>query len=468
MRLPSIAAVVSLGLALASPCAAQSLTTLLSTGAPANRVDIVFLGDGYTADDLEAGAYTDDVEAYLGYLFGDAMGDPFGRYANFFNVHLVEVVSNESGADQPPNGVFRDTALDATYFSSGIERLLTVNSSKANTARNAALSGTGVSADMQYVVVNDTKYGGAGGQYAVFAGGNLRASELALHEVAHSFSNLADEYFTDGTTYAGGEPRERNATTDPSGAKWSHWIGFDDPRGANLDIGVFEGGRYYEEGLYRPSNNSKMRSLNQAFDAVSREKIILDIYSYVDPIDDYLPNDQSLIDPAALWIDVVDPAVIGVEWFVDGVLSTVDHGEVFDPIAEGLGVGVWSIEARAYDLALDATGDGSLLDLVRRDLQELEQRVAWSIELSVPTPVTGDYNGDGFVDAADYDVWRQAFGDTGPSPADGNADSLVDAADYTVWRDALAAAGLTPVPEPGGLWLCLMAATLLPTRRGSV
>ena len=74
----------------------------------------------------------------------------------------------------------------------------------------------------------------------------------------------------------------------------------------------------------------------------------------------------------------------------------------------------------------------------------------------------GDYNGDGQVNAADYDVWRAAFG-TNNLSADGNRDGIIDAADYVAWRDnfdvdadAHSALNLS-VPEPFSASLLLMA-----------
>jgi len=72
----------------------------------------------------------------------------------------------------------------------------------------------------------------------------------------------------------------------------------------------------------------------------------------------------------------------------------------------------------------------------------------------------GDYNQDGVVDLADYNLWRSSFGTTGAElEADGNNDGVVDAADFTIWRDHLpnpaAAAGLAAVPEPGAALLLL-------------
>jgi hypothetical protein len=82
--------------------------------------------------------------------------------------------------------------------------------------------------------------------------------------------------------------------------------------------------------------------------------------------------------------------------------------------------------------------------------------------------VTGDYNGNGTVDAADYVVWRNSVDATGSNlPADGNGDQVVNHDDYVVWRSNFgktasgnAAAAVTPsgVPEPAGLALGMLAA----------
>ncbi len=73
----------------------------------------------------------------------------------------------------------------------------------------------------------------------------------------------------------------------------------------------------------------------------------------------------------------------------------------------------------------------------------------------------GDYNGDGTVDAADYTVWRNSFGQTGSGlAADGDGNGIVDNGDYDVWRlyfgttSGSGAAG-AQVPEPSALLLLL-------------
>ncbi len=72
--------------------------------------------------------------------------------------------------------------------------------------------------------------------------------------------------------------------------------------------------------------------------------------------------------------------------------------------------------------------------------------------------LAGDYNRDGAVTQADYEVWRSTYG-SGDLSADGNGDGVVDAADYTVWRDrfAIAMANSVATPEPTGAALVLLA-----------
>jgi hypothetical protein len=85
--------------------------------------------------------------------------------------------------------------------------------------------------------------------------------------------------------------------------------------------------------------------------------------------------------------------------------------------------------------------------------------------------VTGDYNGIGVVDAADYTVWRDTVGSTTNFAADGNNDHHIDQADYDWWVGKFAAAGSassTPastVPEPNTILLAGVALLFLPRLR---
>jgi hypothetical protein len=320
---------------------------------------------------------------------------------------------------------------------------------------------------MDLTVVNSTKYGGSGGSWAVFAGGNSSAHEIALHELGHSFSHLADEYADLSGAYTGNEPSEPNATKSATGAKWSHWIGFDDPRGSNLDINVFQGAKRYPTGVYRPSLNSKMRTLGQPFDAVSRETFILDIYDFVKPLDGWLANSAPVTN-GQFWVDAVDTVVQAVEWYVDGSLIAAATDEAFDTASLGLTPGDHTVRARVYDRVLDHVQDGGLLDLVRKDLSRLEQSVTWT--LSIVAPLPGDFNADGAVDDLDLAAWSTHYGQSTASPAqgDGDADGDVDGDDFLIWQRGVGvgpAGNAQSIPEPGSLSLALLAVAYAARRR---
>ena len=367
-------------------CFSQTLTTVMSNGDSSNRVDMIFVGDGYQSSEIES-TYADHVDETLNSFFNPGI-DPFPRYQNFFNAHRVNVISNESGADDPLNNIFVDTALDATYNTGGTDRCLYFNTSKANTAVNTALSGTGIDIDMRLGSINSEKYGGCGGQWAVWSAGNSAALDIAVHEVGHSFANLADEYFYNGDTWDGGEPGQVNITSDPALGKWDRWLGYDDP---DSDIGVidyYEGGRYYDFGLYRPSENSMMRALGRPFDAISRERFIEEIYEEVNPLDAWLDEGDTYSADDTLWVNSVDSSVINVQWYVDGIsLGLLGESVSIDSLS--LAAGTYAIQARAYDSILDHSFSGNSLDWWRLDdTSLLEQSVSWSVIISVPEPGT--------------------------------------------------------------------------------
>jgi hypothetical protein len=86
----------------------------------------------------------------------------------------------------------------------------------------------------------------------------------------------------------------------------------------------------------------------------------------------------------------------------------------------------------------------------------------------LPPTTTGDYNGNGVVDAADYVEWRDTLTQsvTAGSGADGNANGTIDAADYDFWRarfgTVLAGSGSSmAVPEPTAAAMALIALALL-------
>jgi len=351
--------------------------TVVDNGPSDNRIDLVFVAEGYTAEQVES-LFLDHVDSAVGHMFaGGLLSEPFGRYEQFFNVHALQVTSREAGADMPASGIFRDTALGASY--SGRSLLLDLNA--ANALLADALAGSGREADIKLVAVNDWPYGGISygqGQFATFAAGSIDANEIALHELAHSFAGLADQYSEGRGHYSGPEPSRPDVTADPTGSKWARWLGYEQP-GIGV-IGTYEGGFYYDTGIYRPSLDSKMRSLYEPFDAVGREVFVLEFYDLVDPLDGHLLNTDILVDPDELWVDTIDADIIDVDWTVDGT-TYVDAGERLSLASLGLADGEYTVTARAYDPT----------DWVRvADRSSLEQTVEWRVVIEDGEPTQND------------------------------------------------------------------------------
>lgn len=243
-----------------------TVVTIQQTGAPEDRFDLVFVGDGYTS--TEQALFHEHVLSKWAEL---SSVEPFKSYRNYFNVWQVNAVSVDSGVDDNPEGNDdKRTALDMGFWCKGttptIERLLCVDEDEAHSF--AALA---PEADQIIALGNTTKYGGAGGGVATAAGGNAQAGQIVVHELGHSIGHLADEYFSPGV-YTGSEPPEINASKLADGSKWAEYLGQESPDGGV--VGVFEGSKYYGTGLYRPTDNSIMRTLGRQYNLVGRDAMV--------------------------------------------------------------------------------------------------------------------------------------------------------------------------------------------------
>ena len=297
-----------------------SAVTILDNGPSSNRLDIVFLGDGYTAAQL--GTYAGHVQTVLDHLLTT---EPFAGYRTFFNVHRVDVVSNESGVDNDPTqGVSRDTALDMGFFCQGVDRLLCLDIGAALQYAQGAPQ-----ADYVVALANSTTYGGSAypaSHLAAVPGGNNQADETLAHESGHGIANLADEYDYDSPgPYIGPERIEANVSIlsnlamAQSGTKWARWLG-DSRFGFGGLVDTYLGAFYHQTGIFRPTLDSKMRTLGTPYNLPSVESLILNFYRSVRPIDDATPP-GTLLDPNSIvFVDPVDPPghALEVTWYLDG------------------------------------------------------------------------------------------------------------------------------------------------------
>ena len=86
--------------------------TIDSNGATTNRIDIVFVGDGFQTAQLAS--YASLVDQRWATI---RTREPWVSYQRYFNAHRVDVSSIDSGVDNDPTlGVVRTTALDMGFW----------------------------------------------------------------------------------------------------------------------------------------------------------------------------------------------------------------------------------------------------------------------------------------------------------------------------------------------------------------
>ncbi len=245
----------------------NKVTQVQYKGEPAKKVDLVFIGEGYTAAEQEL--FLKDANLFTESLFKTA---PFHNHREDFNVWAVNVVSEESGTDMSGEGIYKNTALNSGFYTFGVSRYLTTPDMKS--IRDAVWN---VPCDAIFILVNEERYGG-GGMYNFYAIGtahNQKTQEVFVHEFGHSFAGLADEYFQSEVAYDEAsfynikhEPWEPNITTLVNfDKKWKNMLPAGLPIPTPLDdahkdsIGVFEGAGYLSKGIYRPMDHCMMRDL---------------------------------------------------------------------------------------------------------------------------------------------------------------------------------------------------------------
>ena len=392
----------------------QSLVIVAETGPRAARLNLVMLSEGYTAAELAANKFKNDATMISNALLNT---EPFKSYRPFFNAYGIAIASNQSGADQGSLGASRDTYFNAAFYDPPLDRLLTINST--GYSRVTSLLNTFVPEyDIVLVIVNDTKYGGSGGSYAVTST-NSSAAEIAIHEIGHSFAGLGDEY-----AYAGSSSSETPNTTRQTQRaliKWNHWINSTTPIATpetstygNGLVGLFEGAAYQETGWYRPTLDSKMNNLGVPFYAVNEEAIILSIYNRVSVITSASPASANVTvsQPNQTLTFTVDgpstaataPAIT-VEWRLDGNVIAGQVGRTLTRLSTLVGNGSHTLIATAVDPTTKVRKDTSGL---------LSDTRTWTLNLSnqgpaAPTSLTATAKADGKVDLA----WTDNASDEG-------------------------------------------------------
>ncbi|OIJ87148.1 M64 family metallopeptidase [Streptomyces colonosanans] len=321
------------------------VTKVIDNGPTADRLDVVIVGDGYSAAELDQ-FHIDAKEKWAEVT----AVEPYTSYQNLFNVWTVDAVSNDSGVSgDPGQDVVKDTALGSYFWCDGIERLLCIDEQKVDSYVAKAPE-----ADLVIVVANSTKYGGAGYNtpsktlgyegISTASAHNAQSGQVAIHETGHSLGKLADEYFYPGypgyERYTGAEPEESNISTLSADAmaarqtKWYRWLGETSPDGGT--IGSYQGGGYYLAGLNRPTDGSIMRVLGKPFNLPGREAMIAGFYRHASIATPLTSTDRTLRQRDTARVEV--PRLAGkqqldIQWYLDGKSLTAQAGRTALPVA---------------------------------------------------------------------------------------------------------------------------------------
>ena len=230
--------------------------TIVNSGKPKKKLDLVILPEGYTAAEMPK--FHEDCARFAGYLFET---DPYGQYVKKINIRAVMAPSEESGTDNPGDTVSRNTLLNSSFYTFGSDRYLMTSDFKK--VRDVA---SNVPYDQIIILVNHPRYGGGGiyNFYAISTVDNISSGFVFTHEFGHCFAGLADEYSGAGSAsddiyLTDKEPWEPNITTLVNfEKKWKDMLlpGTPVPTPASDEwkgkVGVFEGAGYMEKGVYRP------------------------------------------------------------------------------------------------------------------------------------------------------------------------------------------------------------------------
>ncbi|MFB6712780.1 MULTISPECIES: M64 family metallopeptidase [unclassified Streptomyces] len=321
------------------------------TGPTDDRLDVVIIGDGYTADQQ------DDFHADATAKWADITAlEPYRSYQGLFNVWTVDAVSRESGiSGDPGTDTARDTALSSYFWCADTERLICTDIDKV-----AAYAAKAPAADLVVVIANSTKYGGAGYSglraegypfdgVSTLSSDHASSSLIAAHEIGHSVGLLDDEYTYDAYgTWTGGEPGGINSTTYTPAqliekrAKWYRWLGRSDPSGGT--VGTYEGSAYYPFGIQRPTASSIMRELsNTEFNLPGREAMIAGFYRVGNALSSTVDTEVAVGRGRGITVTLADLGAVGTKphphrpaaaglartdlrWYVDGVERVVARG----------------------------------------------------------------------------------------------------------------------------------------------
>ena len=278
-------------------------------------INIVLLGDGFSAKDIASGEYLNDIKQEVEYFFGI---EPYKTYRDYFNVYTAIPLSTESGVGTV--NTIRYNRFNTT-FTSGVGLKADYDEVFSYALGAPTVNKSNLNQTLIIIVPNSTDYGGIcqmwpDGSAIAFCpkstyGYPLDTRGVIQHEAGgHGFGKLGDEYiyhnafidFCDCTCC--GHVLEFNAakslgwfdnlelTGKMHSVGWSHLI-FDDRYSDIVDI--YEGGYMHNRGVFRSEPNSCMNNDIPYYSTISRESIVKRIKAYAGEtysFEDFVKNDK--------------------------------------------------------------------------------------------------------------------------------------------------------------------------------
>lgn len=173
-----------------------------------DAIDLVFIAEWYSSSSISAFLW--QVNTLIDWLF---IRDPFNKYRNKFNIYACPTVSNDDGISRLgwfPNwltAINKDTFWNSHSNHNGTERLIYLDQTKYDTVLKPFIRQNFKKKTLVLVVCNDPMYAWWW-QYTTdkdfcsiwlqtLATASWLFVPLFIHELWHSFCNLADEYIDD-------------------------------------------------------------------------------------------------------------------------------------------------------------------------------------------------------------------------------------------------------------------------------
>ena len=278
-------------------------------------INIVLLGDGFSAKDIASGKYLTDIKQEVEYFFGI---EPYKTYRDYFNIYTAIPLSTESGVGTV--NTIRYNRFNTT-FTGGVGLKADYDEVFDYALGAPTVNKSNLNQTLIIMVPNSTDYGGIcqmweDGSAIAFCpqstyGYPLDTRGVIQHEAGgHGFGKLGDEYiyhnafidFCDCTCC--GHVLEFNGakslgwydnlelTGKMHSVGWSHLI-FDDRYSDIVDI--YEGGYMHNRGVFRSEPNSCMNNDIPYYSTISRESIVKRIKAYAGEtysFEDFVKNDK--------------------------------------------------------------------------------------------------------------------------------------------------------------------------------